>query len=80
VSLDPRAIALQGLGFGALLVALQGLATSVDQGAPPPPPLGFGPVPRFSVSPAPLATRPAHREEEEILLLVATALQLLQLT
>jgi hypothetical protein len=78
VSLDPRAIALQGLGFGALLVALQGLATSADQGGPPP--LAFGSVPRFSVSPAPLATRPAHREEEEILLLVATALQLLQLT
>jgi hypothetical protein len=31
MSLDPRAIALQGIGFGALLVALQGFAPVADQ-------------------------------------------------
>jgi hypothetical protein len=37
MSLDPRAIALQGIGFGALLVALQGFAPVADQA-------GGGPV------------------------------------
>jgi hypothetical protein len=38
MSLTPRAIALHGIGYGALLVALQGLVPVADQAG------GGGPV------------------------------------
>lgn len=76
MTLDPSAIALQGLGFGALLIALQGLApVSISPPAPGPIAVGarVGPPPRHFI-------RPTQREDdEEVILLIATALQILEL-
>ncbi len=77
MTLDPRAIGLQGLGFGALCVALQGFAQVSVSPPPPEPPPGFFGTPARIHYPI----RPAQREEEEeILLLLAAVLQTLELS
>jgi hypothetical protein len=78
VTLDPRAIALQGLGFSALLIALEGLSPVVDVVPPPAP----GPISAGNRVGPPMRhfIHPTRREDDdEVLVLVAMALQLLEL-
>ena len=74
MTLDPRGLALQGIGFSALLVALQGLSPVIELAPPPVTGPSAGTPTRHFI-------RPTRREEdEEILLLVAMALQTLELS
>lgn len=71
MTLDARHIALQGIGYGVLFVALQGFATAE---APPPPNVQVGPAGRTVY-----ARRPLRNEDEEIIFIISAALQVLDI-
>lgn len=73
MTLDARSIALQGLGFGVLAVALHGL---VGVAAPSPSPDVIGGGDRRRLPRRPLI-HPFEQDDEDVLVLVAMALQVL---
>lgn len=72
MTLDARRIALQGIGYGALVVALQGFSEVAADAPPQAATGGFG-APRVVIRPM------LRNDDEELLLLVSIALNTLDL-
>jgi len=69
--LSPRAIALQGIGFGALLVAVQGFGSVSSPPAPPPTEITTPAPQYYSASlDAMQALRRQQLEEDEVILAI----------
>lgn len=70
--MTPRSIALQGIGFGVLLLALQGFGPVTSEPASGPTGGGFR-----AVAASPLGHARQQKEDEEILVVILAALETL---